>query len=1214
MNTKIDENKIDNMLDIAVVGMSCTFPQAENTEEFWENLCGGVETVRFFSNDELLEKGVSEKLLKNPDYVKASSVLENIDMFDGEFFGINPNEAKAMDPQHRIFLQCSWEALEDAGYDPYSYDGDIGVFAGVAMNSYISDVLSKNQKFFNSIGKDQLMIGNDKDFLPTLVSYKLNLTGPSVNVNTACSTSLVAIHLARQSLLLGESDIALTGGVSVFASNGKGYLYQKDGIQSPDGHCKAFDAKAKGTIWGDGCGVIVLKRLTDAISDGDNIYAVIKGSAVNNDGSQKVGYTAPSVEGQSKAIVEALEASNLSAEQINYIEAHGTGTQLGDPVELSALTLAFESYTDRKGYCPIGSVKTNIGHLNSAAGAAGFIKTALAIKNKKLPPSINFDSPNPKIDFENSPFYVNTELVDFDNNDEPLRAGISSMGIGGTNSHVIIEQAPKPKRDNNINIANKEQILVLSARTKTALEHMAIRLANYIELHMDLSLEDIAFTLQCGRKSFKHRMAIVCDSLEGAITIIRDKCKKYMFFNNELESNTNLSIKYPLLEQWLNGEDVKWLSVWENSQARRVSLPTYPFEKRRYWVEGSTSDEIENSSNNRNNYYVKSTDMSDWYYIPSWKHSQLPFIAHKEDKKCNLVFTDKINIGDNISKELIKQGDTCITVNIGDRYEQVSEYSFIINPTVLKDYEVMLDKLKENNMLPDNILFFWSIEENIEDNISLNIEELVALQENGFFSILNLVKSFDELSITKPIKLKVFTNNIFDVIGSEDICVNSSTIPGICVVIQQTYQNIDCRIIDIILHKEGTKNYSKLIDNMLKEVNQNTSEMVCAYRNNRRYSRGYEALKVEADAKLNNPITQEGVYLVFCGLEGIGFLITQHIINVIGGRVLMLEEDGFPDIQNWEQWLNEVGEEHHVSQRIKNAKSIIGEKAHYIGTVTDLYNYSDKVDKIEKMYGKVNGIIHAPGASNAKRVKTIKSSTPETWYEHFKVVSYSLMVIDKIFEEKDLDFRIMLNSLGTVLGGNGFINIATISNYSKTYITKKSRAVEQSWSVQCWDSWLIEWGQIGKFFPEAMYKRVEPSILTNQQGIESFLRTFAVNDVIELAICGIDLSSRYNRWVKLDSLKSVHKNEDLLPRPKMDIDYVAPRNKNETIIESIFSELLGIEKIGVNDNFFELGGHSLLGVQLASKVRNIFSVDMDLYQLIGNPTVALLVEHVTVSN
>ncbi len=501
-------------LDVAIIGMAGRFPGANTVEAFWRNLSAGVESVTFFTDAQLREAGVDPAVLENPNYVKASSVLDDPAFFDASFFGYSPREAELMDPQHRFFLECAWEALEDAGCDPDRYGGAVGVYGGASINSYLlySGLASEFWDDYLPI-----LIGGDKDFLATRVSYKLNFRGPSMTVQCGCSTSLVAVHMACQSLLNGECDMALAGGVSIRVPHRVGYFCQSGSIHSPDGHCRAFDAQAQGTVFGSGVGIVVLKRLADATANGDHIYAVIKGSSVNNDGSAKVGYTAPSVQGQSEVVVQALANAGIAADTVAYIETHGTGTTLGDPVEIRALTDAFRAYTDGKGFCAVGSVKTNVGHLDVAAGVTGLIKVSLALKNRMLPPSLHFRRPNPEIDFENSPFYVISSLSEWESNGYPRRAGVSALGVGGTNAHVVLEEAPAVQDGAG---STSRQLLVLSARSDTALDRATKNLRQYLKQHRDLDLANVAYTLQVGRKAFDHRRTVVGRDLEDVVNAL----------------------------------------------------------------------------------------------------------------------------------------------------------------------------------------------------------------------------------------------------------------------------------------------------------------------------------------------------------------------------------------------------------------------------------------------------------------------------------------------------------------------------------------------------------------------------------------------------------------------------------------------------------------------------------------------------------------------
>ncbi|MBJ6763017.1 SDR family NAD(P)-dependent oxidoreductase [Myxococcaceae bacterium JPH2] len=495
---------------IAVVGLGGRLPGAKTISEFWKNLCGGVETITFFTDEELIAEGVDPAMVRAPNYVKARGVLGDTDMFDAAFFGMNPREAALMDPQHRVFLECAWEAMETAGYSPDRQPGRVGVFGGMSMNTYLLSNLYSHLAHVASVESLQASIGNDKDSLTTEVAYRMNLKGPAVTVQSSSSTSLTCIHYACQSLLAYECDMALAGGVSIHFPEKAGYLYYEGGTTAPDGHCHTFDEKAAGFVAGHGAAVVVLKRLEDALKDGDTIYAVVRGSAVNNDGSHKVSYMAPSVEGQAEVIALAQAVAGVEPESIGYVEAHGTATVVGDPIEVTALTQAFRAGTDKKGFCALGSVKSNIGHLDSAAGAVGFIKAALTLHHKLIPPSLNYDTPNPACDFPNSPFFVNTQLRDFPKGETPRRAGITSLGMGGTNAHAVLEEAPPqaatdaPRRGG--------QLVLLSARTEQSLEAATDRLVAHLRENPDVPLADVAFTLQQGRKRFSKRRAVVARS------------------------------------------------------------------------------------------------------------------------------------------------------------------------------------------------------------------------------------------------------------------------------------------------------------------------------------------------------------------------------------------------------------------------------------------------------------------------------------------------------------------------------------------------------------------------------------------------------------------------------------------------------------------------------------------------------------------------------
>jgi len=508
---------------IAVIGMAGKFPGAPNLAAYWQNLRNGVESITHFSEHEL---EVSPAISSNPQYVCARGMMEGVDLFDAEFFNINPREAEYTDPQHRLMLETAWEALEDAGYDTERFAGNIGVFAGCSQNTYLLCNLASHPEFlgeylsFQQVGAHPSMLGNDKDFVATRIAYKLNLRGPSIAVQCACSTSLVAIVQACQNLLTFQCDLALAGGVSVTFPQKRGYVAEEGSLASPDGHCRPFDLAAGGTVFGDGVGLVVLKRADEAMRDGDHIHAIIRGYAVNNDGSTKVSYMAPSVDGQAEVVATAQALAGIDVGTIRYVETHGTGTSLGDPIEVAALTKAFRAGTAGKQFCALGAVKGNIGHLEAASGVAGLIKAVLALEQGEIPATLHFTAPNPRIDFAASPFYVCSKLQPWPESEIPRRAGVSSFGVGGTNAHVVLEEAPRisvPADD------FPKQIMILSAKTESALEEATNRLVGHFRANPETSVADAAYTLQVGRRAFRHRRAWVSCSTEGTLKVLGEK-------------------------------------------------------------------------------------------------------------------------------------------------------------------------------------------------------------------------------------------------------------------------------------------------------------------------------------------------------------------------------------------------------------------------------------------------------------------------------------------------------------------------------------------------------------------------------------------------------------------------------------------------------------------------------------------------------------------
>jgi len=561
---------------VAIVGMACRFPGASDPEALWRNLAAGVESVRRFTRDELLAEGIPASLVDHPRFVSAHGALDDIKSFDAAFFGYSPGDVALTDPQQRLFLECAYEAFENAGIVPREGGPVTGVFAGCGVNVYFL------QNVFSSLDQDdvgavyQAVIGSEKDFLTARVNYKLGLTGPSVTIQAACATSLVAIHVACQSLLNGECDQAIAGGSSIRVPQASGYLFSEGGVHSADGRCRPFDASAGGIVGGSGAGAVLLKRLSDAQRDGDPIHAVILGSAVNNDGAKKISFTAPGVDGQATVIAEARAVAGIEPTTIGYAEMHGTATALGDPIEITAVRQAMGDDWNPNWRCFIGSIKSNLGHLDSAAGVAGLMKTVLALQHASIPPSLHFVTANPALDLDSGPLRVASAQTQWPAIDGPRRASVSSFGLGGNNSHAVLEQAPaeaprEPVRD-------AWRMFPISARTVDALDAVRERLAGYLETHPEARLDDVAWTLAVGRRAFTCRGYVVARSAPELMAALRNGL-------NTLGGADAARTLAPVAEQWMAGGEPDWAEVFAADRPRRIALPSYPFERQTHWID-----------------------------------------------------------------------------------------------------------------------------------------------------------------------------------------------------------------------------------------------------------------------------------------------------------------------------------------------------------------------------------------------------------------------------------------------------------------------------------------------------------------------------------------------------------------------------------------------------------------------------------------------------
>jgi len=1513
-----DTENFDNAYDIAIVGMSGRFPGAKNITEFWQNLRDGVESITFFSDEELRAAGVDDETLSDPGYIKAAGTLDGLELFDASFFGFNPREAEVMDPQQRVFLECAWESLENAGYDPETYRGLIGVYAGTSMSSYLPNIYS-NPELVDIVGDFQVQLGNDKDNLPTSVSYKLNLKGPSIAIQTACSTSLVAVAVACQSLLSYQCDMALAGGVRIALPQPSGYFYQEGGIMSPDGHCRAFDAQAGGTVGSNGIGIVVLKRLTDAISDGDCIHAIIKGTAINNDGSVKVGYTAPSIDGQAQVITMAQAAGDIDPRSVTYIEAHGTGTDLGDPIEIAALTQAFRAATVENGFCALGSLKTNVGHLDTAAGIAGLIKTVMALKHKVIPPSLHYSQPNPRIDFASSPFYVNAQLSEWKANDFPRRAGINSFGIGGTNAHVILEEAPAAQTSSP---ARPEQLLVLSAKTDSALETATSNLLEHFKQHPDLNLADAAYTLQVGRRAFDRRRVLVCRDIEDAVSALEtldparvftsrqelterpvtfmfsgqgtqyvnmalglyeceqtfreqvDLCSQLLaphlgfdlrevlypragqteeatarlqqtsvaqpalfvieyalaqlwmewgvrptamighslgeyvaaclagvfsledalalvaargrlmqampvgamiavplpeqevrsFLNGKLSlaavNATNLcvvsgpsdavgefeaeltnkglagqrlhtshafhsammqpvldsfvqqfksvrlqapqipyvsnltgtwitateatdpnywarhlrqtvrfaegleqllagegillevgpgqtlctlvkqqngksarqivlsSLRHPHDRQpderfllntlgrlWLSGMKVDWDGFHKNAKLLRTPLPTYPFERQRYWVEEQSEAAPDSSSPEAS--LEKKPDIADWFYIPSWKRSAPPEIFQQPSAQKSrwLLFTDTCGIGAHLSERLESAGKDVCAVAAGEQFAKHTDGAYTLNPRERADYDALFKELHALNRMPDVIVHLWNVTPD-EDHKQSELDSFEKFQALGFNSLLFLAQALGEQAEDgNQLKIAVASNQLQDVMGEEMLCPSKATLLGACKVMPEEYSQIVCQSIDIELPKTGALTESRLLDQLFAELNADTNDPLVAYRGKHRWVQTFEAVRLNEAIEPNLRLRERGVYLITGGLGGIGLTIAEHLARTVRARLVLLGRSSFPAREEWENWLATHDDNERVSLAIRKLQTLEETGAEFMVAscdVADMEAMRDVVKRATERFGQINGVVHSAGVAGGRMIQL---QTPEEAARVLSPKALGTLVLDAIFKDEGLDFFVLCSSLSAILGALGQVDYCGANAFLDAFAQQASSRDGKPVVSVNWDTWQEVGMAVNTIVPRDMEEMRAESLkqgILPSEGVEALTRIMSTT-LAQVAVSTTTLMALIERdQEETDSSEDGQEEaqtttpKPLYARPALNNDYVVPRDEVEQDLADIWQKLLGVEQIGIHDNFFELGGHSLLALQLISRLREAFQVELTVRHLFDAPTIALL--------
>jgi acyl transferase domain-containing protein/acyl carrier protein len=1488
---------------IAVVGLTGRFPGAQNVEEFWKNLLDGAETITRFSEQELSAAGVDPVIAKMPGFVNAGSILADIDQFDALFFGYSARDAESIDPQQRLFLECAWECLESAGYDAEAYPGLIGVFGGSDMSSYLYQIYANVDPLATGYG-GMVVIGNDKDYLTTQVSYKLNLKGPSIAVQTSCSTSLVAICLACQNLWSYGCDMALAGGVSIAVPQRKGYFYMPGGILSPDGHCRTFDAEGQGTVVGNGVGIVLLKRLTDALADGDSIHAIIKGAALNNDGSAKVGYTAPSIAGQAQVIAMAHAMAGVDPASIGYVEAHGTATMLGDPIEVAALTQAFTARSTANKHCGLGSVKSNVGHLASAAGVTGLIKTVLCVERGLIPPSLNFKTPNPQIDFSAGPFYVNDTLRQWERNGGPRRAGVSSFGVGGTNAHVVIEEAP-PREPSGT--SRPYQLLTISTKSSSALEKATTNLANHLKAHPELNLADVAFS-QSSRRAFAHRRMLVTDgldvaaaaaaldardparvltgavatdsfvlfmfsgqgsqyvdmglelyrtesvfrsvldnccellrpdlgfdlrdvlypkpekrdeaaarlqrtattqpalfaleyalaklwievgvepkamighsigeyvaaclsgvfSLEDALTLVAMRGRlmdrmpagamlaaplseieaqpfltngvslaavnapKLCVFSGPFDAIDALSgqlaargypgrklhtshafhssmmdaivwsfvqkvqslplkppqipylsnvtgtwmtpeaaqdpsywgrhlrqtvrfsdgiaevMKYPeinLLEigpgqalctlarqqsaagsaerlivastrapqepaadeavflaalgrLWLKGVPVTWSRFYGRERRQRVPLPTYPFEKQRYWI-GPAEDGTGAVSATP----AEPRDVTNWFYAPKWIERSSTADDRTRKPGRWLVFADGDALGSEVIEALLREGSEVWTVVAGEEFGALGERSYAIRCGESGDYARLLNELRASAGVPENIVHLWTA--SLDDLADAPRRDFDTHQSDGLYSLIFLAQALQKSNVTGSVQINVVSTGLHAIDRSDIVCPARSTLLGPCKVLPQEYPNLRCRSIDI---GDWSGREAAAAEQVVAEITQAPFSPVVAYRDVRRLVQEFEPTPIREVSRKSDSLRQGGVYLITGGLGNIGMAIAEALAMEVQAKLVLVGRSVFPERASWEQRLVSSPEDA-VSRKIRRLLQLEVHGSELLvvsADVADAAQMAAAVKLADERFGVIHGVIHGSGNTAAAAFVDAGHTDRRAAEQHLRPKAHGTIVLEELLRGRDLDFVLLLSSLSGVLGGLGLLGYASANIFLDAFAARENQAKATRWISVNWDAWQFP-GQEGFFRNSASSGG---DFLYPAEGVECF-RRIVEQPAGQLVVSTGDLHARIAKWITLESLRPQPAQHQaaagtLHPRPNLSSQFEPPRNDIETTIAQIWQSVLGVTPIGIYDKFFELGGHSLLAIQLISRMREAFRVEISAQRLFEAPTIAQL--------
>jgi acyl transferase domain-containing protein len=1234
---------------VALIGMSGRFPGASSVTALWDNLTAGVKGLRELTDEELAAGGAGPGLLADPSYVRIGGPLAGIDQFDAAVFGISPREAESMDPQHRLFLECSWEALEAGGYCPTDTPGHVGVFAGCGFPDYI--VHNIQHLYTEPGGMLLIATGNERDSLASFVAYKLGLNGPAIGVQTFCSTSMIAVHLACQSLLTYECDIALAGGAFIPLPQPAGYRYEPGGIASPDGIVRSFDAEANGTVMGAGVGAVALKRMTEALADGDVIHAVILGSAANNDGRVRAGYTAPGVDGQAEVIELAMGVAGVKPETVGYVECHATATPLGDSIELAAMNRAFPQAGQAP--CVLGTLKPSLGHLDRASGVAALMRATLALEHETLPATPNYQTPNPALATAAGKFEVLTEHRPWPAGPVPRRAGVSSFGLGGTNAHVVLEQAPSrppsPPRPG-------PHLLAFSAGSDQAMAELTERLHDHLQRHPDLDLADVAYTLQSSRGGFALRRAIVCENTADALAALADPTrwmnhktrrrnpKVALIEEDGVPASWRAEVEraaggpvadwlaglgVPVLDHpvdgaetvslafdpdrtgknwllttvgrlWLAGCSIDWAALHDGA-GRRVELPTYPFQRQRYWVDpkpqaAGGSGQLFGVAEPAG----RSFDRSQWTYQPTWQARPCPVAGLDERAAAAgpwLVLAAEER-GEALARRLRAAGADVTVARPGEKFA-VEEDGFTVRPAAAHDMRQVLASFAEP---PRSIVHAFSL--------GTPVTDFGAAQESGFYSVLALATELvDETGAAPRAELVLLTSGAAGVAGGDLRHPEHATVAALPPSLAQENPRLRSRSIDVDEVAAGRPAGMDILVTTTLAAALARYEGPMAVRAGESWLRRYQPFPTEEPEGDQIPVRDGDTVLITGGLGDIGLVLARHLAGKYGCKLVLTARSPLPPREQWAAFAADVppGQER-TARHIRNILDLEQRGAQVLALSADAADPGQMravVDAALERFGRIDVAVHAAGVQDARYFNYAHMIDRAACEAHFASKVTGFQVLQQVLGDQAAGRRLTFSSLAAVLGGIVLAPYAAANAALDAYARLARAAGEGRWITVDWDTWSIDPDRLAGHGPGVTDYAMVPA-----EALDVFERALACADQVgHLVISTGSLTARIQQWVTGD----IHEADDEAdddrerhPRPDLSTPYQAPAEGTETILAEIWSSVLGIEPVGALDNFFELGGHSLVAISITARIRKALGASVPITGLLESPTVKAL--------